>query len=589
MASGDGGPWLHAWSEPLAGLSALSQCVRLVDLYGTGEFHLVVADGATRRLRVYRNTALLSETALLEEPTAVAHFYASTSEPRVPSLAVAAGPHVYVYRSLRPYFKLTLPATEVAPAEQSVWERLRSGACDAAAAWGEIAELAGARVRLTALARDFLAAAEPGARDAFAASWRERGEPVRQLTVATCMETLCHSTVGPRDPSCLVIGTEAAQLVITDTTGTRVERVVSLPSVPAFIATTGSYAVDYRIVVACRDGKIYSVKKGRVMGHVIELEAQACGLALVDRFIVVACTDSTVHSFHVKGKKNWTLYEPHPVVALEPVVQSSVHSTEGVLVALASGEIRLYRGRVLVASVSPTPGGGDTVTALRFGPYGREGASMAIVTRSGALAVKILSRHARLDGAAAQQPGPPPEQDTPLPVPPKTRLYLEQCQRERDQPAEMHRAFQRDLATLRLSTARAYVKTVTEGIGPMAAAKGCTVRLDAAVRGLGPRYVLRMRLRNTGRQVVSDLPVVVCFDAAAYAVEPATFTVPALVPGRPYARDVRVTLLDRQAGASAPLRVLVCSETSTVPAISAVVNMPVCEVEGGGDAVAVGG
>ena len=39
-------------------------------------------------------------------------------------------------------------------------------------------------------------------------------------------------------------------------------------------------------------------------------------------------------------------------------------------------------------------------------------------------------------------PGPPPEQDIPLNVPKKTKLYVEQTQRERDQATEMHRLFQ---------------------------------------------------------------------------------------------------------------------------------------------------
>jgi hypothetical protein len=50
-----------------------------------------------------------------------------------------------------------------------------------------------------------------------------------------------------------------------------------------------------------------------------------------------------------------------------------------------------------------------------------------------------------------------------LQVPKKTRLYVEQTQREREQAADMHRVFQRDLARLRLTTARAYVKILTDG------------------------------------------------------------------------------------------------------------------------------
>jgi len=59
--------------------------------------------------------------------------------------------------------------------------------------------------------------------------------------------------------------------------------------------------------------------------------------------------------------------------------------------------------------------------------------------------------------------GPPPEQDIPLAVPKKTKLYVEQTQREREMAPEIHRRFQRDLCKLRLTTARAYVKTLTDG------------------------------------------------------------------------------------------------------------------------------
>ena len=50
----------------------------------------------------------------------------------------------------------------------------------------------------------------------------------------------------------------------------------------------------------------------------------------------------------------------------------------------------------------------------------------------------------------------------PLNVPKKTKLYVEQTQREREQAVDMHRIFQRDLCKLRLSTARAYVRVLTD-------------------------------------------------------------------------------------------------------------------------------
>ena len=31
------------------------------------------------------------------------------TEPKIPAVAVASGPHIYIYKNMRPYFKFTLP------------------------------------------------------------------------------------------------------------------------------------------------------------------------------------------------------------------------------------------------------------------------------------------------------------------------------------------------------------------------------------------------------------------------------------------------------------------------------------------------
>jgi hypothetical protein len=78
--------------------------------------------------------------------------------------------------------------------------------------------------------------------------------------------------------------------------------------------------------------------------------------------------------------------------------------------------------------------------------------------------MQIMPRTANLEVAAAVGgAGPLPEQEVPLDVPKKTRLYVEQTAREREHGVDMHRAFQRDLVKMRLETARALVKVLTDG------------------------------------------------------------------------------------------------------------------------------
>ena len=75
---------------------------------------------------------------------------------------------------------------------------------------------------------------------------------------------------------------------------------VELGGVPVFMAVTGEFDTEWRIVVACRDAKLYTITNGQVRGTAvvkkpqIELETQPCGLVRRDKQIYVATMDSQV-------------------------------------------------------------------------------------------------------------------------------------------------------------------------------------------------------------------------------------------------------------------------------------------------------
>uniref|UniRef100_A0A674MBP4 Bardet-Biedl syndrome 1 n=1 Tax=Takifugu rubripes TaxID=31033 RepID=A0A674MBP4_TAKRU len=126
--SSDAGKWLDAHYDPVAGLYTFSPCMDLADLNGDGENRLLVGDLGSgslgMKLKVYRGTALSSESALLDLPTGLVSFFMDLHEPRVPAVAVASGPCVYIYKNLRPYFKFTLPGLDVNSLEQDVWQQM---------------------------------------------------------------------------------------------------------------------------------------------------------------------------------------------------------------------------------------------------------------------------------------------------------------------------------------------------------------------------------------------------------------------------------------------------------------------------------
>lgn len=202
-------------------------------------------------------------------------------------------------------------------------------------------------------------------------------------------------------------------------------------------------------------------------------------------------------------------------------------------------QVRVYNEKFLVSVYHTT----DPLTTLHFGRFGREEHSLVTVGRSGTLGVKILSRKSTLEGAGTGT-GPPPEQDVPLSIPKKTKLFVEQTQREVEQAVAMHRLFQQDLCRIRLATARAFVKTLSETAkSPTGFAASASLRVNATVHGLGPLFKIRFMIVNTGAKTLTNVPVL--YSAGPmYVLNRTSGVLPVLVPGLEYVEEVLVNCTD---------------------------------------------
>ncbi|XP_063750107.1 Bardet-Biedl syndrome 1 protein isoform X1 [Eleginops maclovinus] len=215
---GDGGKWLEAHYDPVAGLFSFSSCVDLADLSGDGESRLVVGDlgtgGGGMKLKVYRGTALMSESSLLDLPSGLVAFFMDLHEPRIPAVAVASGPCVYVYKNLRPYFKFTLPGLQVNTLEQDVWRQVREGHIDPLTLKEMLESIRKtADVPLSVRSLRFLSL-DTNDMDDFVQLHKQ--QPIRRQTVITCIGTLKKSTADEDGVSCLVIGTENCDIFVLD-------------------------------------------------------------------------------------------------------------------------------------------------------------------------------------------------------------------------------------------------------------------------------------------------------------------------------------------------------------------------------------
>merc|ERR1711871_1684617 len=107
-----------------------------------------------------------------------------------------------------------------------------------------------------------------------------------------------------------------------------------MPDVPVMMSALGIMDMDYRIMVAGRNGKIYVIKNGKLSSNVIAVEAAPVGLVcLSSREIFVGVTGKTLHSFHMKGKKNYTMQMPADIKVMSLFMKND------------SEKYRAHRGR----------------------------------------------------------------------------------------------------------------------------------------------------------------------------------------------------------------------------------------------------
>ena len=64
------------------------------------------------------------------------------------------------------------------------------------------------------------------------------------------------------------------------------------------MAITGVKDIEYRIVCACRDGNVHTIKESGPSGVVIELESMPCGLVRLDKYILVGCMSNAEANLH---------------------------------------------------------------------------------------------------------------------------------------------------------------------------------------------------------------------------------------------------------------------------------------------------
>ena len=178
---------------------------------------------------------------------------------------------------------------------------------------------------------------------------QSKGQALQHQNFITCLGKHQKSFDEDKTVTMLVIGTENRDILLLDQTGMQIKKQIQLKSVPVQIQCHGQFEVESKIYVACRDGKIYLLKQFELMeSPVYSIESKPVAFIRLEKQIVIAGMNSTLNSFYLKGKKNFSITMPASITNLEKMELKRNQSIQCSMVALSNGEIRIYNDKHLI-------------------------------------------------------------------------------------------------------------------------------------------------------------------------------------------------------------------------------------------------
>lgn len=232
---------------------------------------------------------------------------------------MSVGPSILFYRNLKPYFKYTVPSLLIEPFEQEIWKKLISDRT--VNLTKHLNELKSMNISLlSSLSQRLLTVAE----DEVEGFIKENMEPkLERLPTVVAMTTIYKSIEEEKFPNCLVIATEASDILIMDAQSFNIlhqARVCNFKATPDLISASGSYQSDFKIVIATREGSICILRKNWLEGReIVKLAMPATAMCLlqIDQTIVVL--SNSLMCYSKKGKMLWSMVMPQPVMCMAPV------------------------------------------------------------------------------------------------------------------------------------------------------------------------------------------------------------------------------------------------------------------------------
>ncbi|CAH8873839.1 unnamed protein product [Trichobilharzia szidati] len=623
--------WLLARHESALNLSSFSQCMCFGDIFDLSTNQLVLADFSQYfekihsnlgysefKVKAFKGTKLISEIAHSEAPSGIITFKCREKDKIVSDLAVAAGPYIYVYRKLSPFYKYNLPVTQPLSDEFQLWEQAREGQLTAEELRTKLGELKHNLSKLSPRSIRYLQLPLDCLHEFFNA---HRVSKLEKQTVATCISCMSKQHCGPNSWDCLIVGTESSFIYIYDCVSHNILTQNSLPSVPVHINAVGSYDIDYHILVTCRNGIIYSIKRGEDnVKAFIDLGSQIIGLVRTDKVIIIACMDQTVKGFSLKGRPIWRVRHSCEILTLAPMNFMSSNNRNNeiyYILCLSDGSVNIYCDQhlcdqcivwiplaennnnddkdndsigkgipakevnksqlnKLINYQSAKP---DPIVACCFGKYDRELNTLVLISQGGHMFILIVKRSANFIPINVISCRTLNKLDH-LNFPKKSKLFMDLTTREQLNASQMYRQFIHDMCFTKRSVASTFLNILESHSTPIPiSGYGEQIKLNVLVQGLGPAYILIcdiIQIKGEHVSPVNGLFILISFNASIFRVNPVLIPLATVIPSLKYRYTSSVSLI-RETFIEEEIKVSIVNNRSSSSIVSASVKVPISE------------
>uniref|UniRef100_A0AC34QCC4 Bardet-Biedl syndrome 1 N-terminal domain-containing protein n=1 Tax=Panagrolaimus sp. JU765 TaxID=591449 RepID=A0AC34QCC4_9BILA len=582
-----GRKWVRTLWEPMANIETVKECVAVGDIHGDNEFKLILVDiiGDQCRLKLLKGITVINDSYLAETPVGIIIFVCDPGDP--PCVGVAVGSSLLVYRNMKPYYRFSLPPDGIHPAEIELWKSAMKKLINHKELFDGLNQIRSevSLLRMSFHSQSFLTLeTEEERKNVLAQISSQSGEKLNiSNQLITCATTIKKNETGKAETDIIILGTELGTIYWIDSQAYNVLAQCKIGATPFKLFAHGQFDLESRLFVCTRESDVIVIKKNSrddIKTATITMKSPVSTIAASKSQIVMATRDNHLVFCTFKGRKQSEVQVSEPIIDMESFFYEP-RQYSGILVAFRQ-RVDIYMDNFVVDSLKID----SSIDWIKFGRLGREDAVLLIGTILGGIGIYIFRRTATLTAHSAEI-GPPAAQSVKLSIPKKSKAFIDQSLREREDPPKMHQTYQRDLYMLRLHITKAYTELTSSNTLPTKESEKMDVsvnvyeseKMDVSVNvyGFGPNF--RIEVKAMTLTEVSNQKRWISFkvDKNLYKIEREMIPMPILMKNVEVNFTNAVRCLHPENGMQGEVKIIITVETKKAPVWLTTFEMPLSE------------